>query len=202
MYVPDKWKITEKKDIYAFIEQHAFATLLSPSLQASHVPLILDRENNQLLGHVAKSNPHWCELSEQKCLAIFHGAHSYISPTWYREGPNVPTWNYAAVHVKGTMTLLAPTDTLNMLNTLMDKYEPSLIKERTVVTHDYQEKLSKGIVGFAMKIESIEAKAKLGQHRSEVDQQGVTAALQQSTFANDQALLALMQQLRLGLGAE
>lgn len=202
MYVPDKWKVTNKNDVYTFIDKYSFATLISPSLQASHIPLILDRENTQLIGHVSRDNPHWRELTSKKTLAIFHGPHSYISPSWYAKAPNVPTWNYAAVHVQGTIKLLEPAETIEMLNTLMNKYEPSLVTERMIVTEDYQEKLSKGIVAFSLSIDTIDAKAKLGQHRNIDDQQGVSAALKQSEVADDQALFALMQQLKLGLGGE
>lgn len=202
MYVPDKWKVTNKNDVYTFIDKYSFATLISPSLQASHIPLILDRENTQLIGHVSRDNPHWRELTSKKALAIFHGPHSYISPSWYAKAPNVPTWNYAAVHVQGTIKLLEPAETIEMLNTLMNKYEPSLVTERMIVTEDYQEKLSKGIVAFSLSIDTIDAKAKLGQHRNIDDQQGVSAALKQSEVADDQALFALMQQLKLGLGGE
>lgn len=28
-------------------------------------------------------------------LAIFHGPHAYVSPSWYATSPAVPTWNLA-----------------------------------------------------------------------------------------------------------
>lgn len=203
MHVPEKWRIEDQEQIYSFMESYGFATLISPSLQASHLPIMLDRENQRLFGHFARSNPHWRDIadSNDQHLVIFNGPHSYISPNNYQSKPAVPTWNYAAVHVKGCANIMTNEETAQGLQLLMAKYEPELLKADSVVTAQYQEKLSKGIVGFSVAIETIEAKAKLGQHRSAADQSGVADALRHSTNADSQALYALMQKLKLGLGA-
>ncbi|WP_206485256.1 FMN-binding negative transcriptional regulator [Thalassotalea sp. G2M2-11] len=201
MDVPDKWKFTDKEQIITFIENNAFATLVSASLEASRLPLYYDAEKNQLLGHFARNNRHWQEVANNRCLAIFDGAHHYISPSWYQSVPAVPTWNYASIHIQGTIHLLEVDATQQALNLLLQKYEPRLLCDRTIVSQDYQEKLAKGIVGFAMDVEHIDAKAKLGQHRSIADQQGVVAGLSQNNTPASQALLGLMKQLNLGLGS-
>jgi transcriptional regulator len=203
MHVPEKWRLNDETDVFDFIDNYAFATLVSPSLQSSHLPLMLDRVNRCLIGHFARNNPHWRELAEnttQQHLVIFNGPHGYISPTWYANKPAVPTWNYAAVHVKGIAEILSGEETMQALDSLMQKYEPALLVKRDVVSADYQEKLSKGIVGFKISLDVIDAKAKLGQHRSTADQQGVTLALGNSAASDHQALLLFMQQLNLGLG--
>ena len=82
----------------------------------------------------------------------------------------------------------------------MAKYEPTLLDTRDVVTPEYQEKLAHGIVGFKISIDVIDAKAKLGQHRTKEDQQGVTAALSKSSSPEHQALVNYMQALKLGVG--
>ncbi len=84
----------------------------------------------------------------------------------------------------------------------MEKYEPSLLKKREVVTPEYQGKLLKGIVGFSMTIDHIDAKAKLGQHRSNEDQRGVKNGLSVTGTLGSQALLALMTQWQVTLGTE
>tara|TARA_R110000744_G_scaffold309479_1_gene417361 strand:+ start:81 stop:707 length:627 start_codon:yes stop_codon:yes gene_type:complete len=203
MHVEEKWRLTEQAQIFAFIEKNAFATLVSPSLQSSHLPLILDPSKRFLIGHFARSNPHWQELQRdglQQHLVIFNGPHGYISPTWYQNKPAVPTWNYAAVHIKGCAEMLSAVDTSQALEMLMRKYEPELLVKRDVVSADYQEKLTKGIVGFKISLELIDAKAKLGQHRSIVDQQGVSTALENSSCAEHQALFNYMHELKLGIG--
>lgn len=200
MYVPEKWQLKDLKEIHAFIHRYSFVTIVSPSLQASRVPVVFEPENNCLIGHVARTNPHWRELEQQDCLVVIDGPHAYISPTWYQQVPNVPTWNYASVHIKGRACLLDEKENVEGLNKLMAKYEPSLLTNKTVVTDEYQQKLSKGIVGFKIGIQHIDAKAKLGQHRSNADQQGVVNGLTMDNSPQSQALLLLMQSLQLGLG--
>ena len=203
MHVPEKWRLDKQSDIYAFIEKYSFATLVSPSLQSSHLPLMLDSDKQYLIGHFARSNPHWREFVEdtnKQHLVIFNGPHGYISPTWYANKPAVPTWNYAVVHIKGSAEILSAVETAKALDLLMAKYEPALLDTREVVTPEYQEKLAHGIVGFKISMDVIDAKAKLGQHRTKADQQGVTAALSKSSSPDHQALVNYMQALKLGVG--
>ena len=203
MYVPEKWRLAKQSDIFAFIEKYSFATLVSPSLQSSHLPLMLDSDKQCLIGHFARSNPHWRELNEdttKQHLVIFNGPHGYISPTWYANKPAVPTWNYAVIHIKGCAEILSADETTQALNLLMRKYEPALLETGDVVTPEYQKKLSHGIVGFKISMDVIDAKVKLGQHRTKEDQQGVTAALSQSSSPEHQALVNYMQALKLGIG--
>ncbi|GHG03673.1 FMN-binding negative transcriptional regulator [Thalassotalea marina] len=200
MHVPDKWQFPSNEEVTAFIHKFSFATLVSPSLDSSRLPLVYDESTSQLIGHFARSNPHWKTANNSRCLAIFDGPHSYISPTWYDSHPAVPTWNYASVHIKGLVTLLEPEQTLQSLHDLINKYEPTLNYANNVMTKEYQQKLLKGIVGFSMKVEQIEAKAKLGQHRTAADQKAVAESLSLQGSANSEQLLALMRQWKIGVG--
>src|SRR5579863_4208336 len=96
---------------------------------ATHLPLFVREEKGkiQLRGHVAKANPHWRYLEQQsQCLAIFHGPHSYISPSLYTNRESVPTWNYGAVHVYGNTRLFtSPVELQGMLHDLMGLFEPA-----------------------------------------------------------------------------
>lgn len=199
MFVPSKWEMPKERH-FSFMEKYGFATVVSADFNATHIPLLLDKANNQLIGHVARANPHWRQFDNEKTLAFFHGPHAYIAPNWYQDGPNVPTWNYAALHVKGTAQLLSPERTLDAVNHLVGKYQPALLQSGSVMTPEYAAKLSKGIVGFTIDIESIEAKEKLGQHRKLEDQQGVTEGLAASQHPDNKALLAYMRSIGVGLG--
>ena len=200
MYIPEKWNFPSKQAIAEFLQENSFATLVSPSLESSRLPIFFDAKKKILLGHFARSNPHWKEVENQQALAIFDGPHAYISPRWYADSPAVPTWNYASLHIKGTVSLQSTDEVMHSLNLLMAKFEPRLLKRRDIVTESFQQKLSKGVVGFSMKIEHIAAKAKLGQHRPVEDQQGVVRGLSEQSSLDAQALLALMTTWQLGLG--
>lgn len=89
---------------------------------------------------------------------VFSGAHAYISPTWYDAKPAVPTWNYAAVHCYGVASLLSDTETQDMLDKLVTKYEPKLLQDKQIMPDEYQQKLRQAIVGFKIVIDEIQAK--------------------------------------------
>ncbi|NMP31846.1 FMN-binding negative transcriptional regulator [Thalassotalea sp. M1531] len=202
MHVPDKWKITDPKQIADIVDKFGFATLISPSLEASHVPLIYQAENQFLFGHLARNNQHAKEASGSKVVAVFSGPHYYIAPNWYANSPAVPTWNYVAVHMHGTIEWLDDSNTLSAVEKLVAKYQPALLDNQAIMPIEFQQKLAKGIVGFRVHIERIEAKAKLGQHRKSEDQAGVVKGLIQEKNAEAAQLLAVMDLLQLGLGKE
>ena len=101
-------------------------------MEASHVPVLLDTArgpNGTLVGHISRANPQWQRSSPDiPALAIFTGSDAYISPSWYatkREtGKVVPTWNYVAVHVYGTIDFFDDAEQLrDVVTGLTDRHE-------------------------------------------------------------------------------
>ncbi|MDG0948092.1 FMN-binding negative transcriptional regulator [Bacillus paranthracis] len=171
MYVPKYFAIEDEKMKYEIMEQNSFATLFSQhngEPYATHLPLLLNRETLTLHGHFARPNEQWKDIGTQQVLAIFQGPHSYISPSWYETNNAVPTWNYVAVHVYGELKFVEDEqELLNSLQELVHKYEGSeSAYSLNDVDPNYMGGLSKGIVGFKVKINKIEGKAKLSQNHS------------------------------------
>ena len=199
MHIPDKWKMNSHEEIHEFIKNHGFAVVITSDLEASHLPLVFrprEGELGTLYGHFARTNPHWEKIDDTKVLVIFSGPHSYISPTWYETELAVPTWNYSAVHITGTLQLTDHDSTIKALDETVKKYEANLN-----IPEKFKSKLSKGIVGFKIKISSIQGKEKLGQHRSKADQQGVTSALSHSQNLESQQLYQYMMNKNKGTGS-
>lgn len=183
MYVPAAFAVHDEAALYDFVERYGFATLVSQSENgpfASHVPLLLDRARRRLLGHVARANPH-CEFLEAgDSLAIFHGPHAYISPTWYVTLPAVPTWNYAAVHIYGKAKLVGAAELGEIVERLVEQYEsPESAPQVNALPADLRARLLAGIVGIELPIERIEGKFKLGQNRPPADHASMLARLEQ-----------------------
>ncbi|WP_153913189.1 FMN-binding negative transcriptional regulator [Shewanella sp. TC10] len=198
MYIPKKLQMESLEQIHDFIDEFSFAILTTQDLTASHLPLLLKRDEGELgtlYGHLAKANGHWKSFDTQAILAVFSGPHGYISPTWYDSYPAVPTWNYAAVHVKGLISLTSREETLQILSDTIQYYEPSLAESDGFVPEEYKQKLAKAIVGFKIEITHAEGKLKLGQHRSEADQQGVLNGLAKSSRLDDKALFTYTKSL-------
>jgi len=198
MYIPKNLQMTASS-ASQFIHEYGFGCLVSANLTGSHLPFLFDEKHNVLFTHLAKANSHWLGLAGQEVLIIFSGPHAYISPTWYDKGPAVPTWNYAAVHVKGTITVLNELDTLNVVNQTVEKNEPTLLKNTELFNSEFNSRLAKAIVGLKIDITHIEGKQKLGQQRAQADQLGVFHALQQGDL-EAQLLATYMQKHEIGVG--
>lgn len=174
MYTPQHYKNTDFSVIKDFLVNHSFGILVNQvdgKPWATHIPLELDVDadgNDILVGHIAKANPQWKHFNEnEKVLCIFNGPHSYISSSWYKE-EEVPTWNYIAVHVYGTLKVLDEEAVLASLHKLVDKYERD--SKEPISLHNMSPKTMrqiKGVVGFQIKIEDIQATYKLSQGREQ-----------------------------------
>ncbi len=194
----------ELSEAHDFIDELGFGVIVSSSLNGTHIPFVLHRtegENGVLYSHCAKVNPHWKELEGTEALIIFTGPHSYISPSWYAQSPAVPTWNYAAVHAYGKVSLLNGQQTLDVVEEVVDKYEPELLVKRDVITDEFRDKLLSGIVGFKVELSNVEGKLKLGQQRKTDDQVGVYNALKNSDDLAAQSLVQYMAKKSLGTGS-
>ena len=173
MYSPASFQVTDLPVLHDFMQQHSFATIVSagePDLIASHLPLLLDEQAGalgHLFGHMARPNTHWQVADGQSVLAIFHGPHAYVSPTWCEARNVVPTWNYVAVHASGVLkTISDPAKLSFLIQSTVDRYESTMPQPWSMRSPDadFIEKLLNGIVGFEIEIQRIEGKWKLSQN--------------------------------------
>lgn len=182
MYVPKHFKEEDKTEIEKLVREFGFATLVSVKDNlpwASHIPLELkiDEEDNWFLhGHVSRANPQWKTFeTNPDVLAIFMGPHTYVSPSWYTQ-PNVPTWNYKAAHLYGKATILEGVKLETALKHLMKRYETAHAEKpqgyEEIPAHTLEKDL-RGVVGFEIKVERIEASSKLSQNRDAESHQSV-----------------------------
>ena len=189
MYVPPRYRVTDDVEIDRFIRAHGFATLVShgrDGLMATHLPIELDYDpegGRRLHGHVSKANPQWRQLEESgQGMIVFLGPHTYISPTWY-DHPNVPTWNYQAIHCYGAVTVTSAPEKLSpSLRTLAEHYEPPSTPpprfELDEMPEDLRNAELKGIVGFSMHVQRVDASFKLSQNRHDADRARIAAELE------------------------
>ncbi|MEI5909646.1 FMN-binding negative transcriptional regulator [Bacillus spongiae] len=198
MYIPKYFQINDQEMMVEIIENYSFATLFSQHNRepyATHLPLLLNKEENSLIGHFARSNPQWKEMDNQQVLVTFHGPHCYISPSWYETDEAVPTWNYMSIHVYGKMEMIQDEKTIyNSFNHLVNKYEhPNSSYNLNKVESSYIEGLSKGIVAFKINITKMEGKAKLSQNHSVERQELVIKELEKTNEQNNIQIASLMK---------
>lgn len=200
MYIPDIYKNEKPEEINDFLLKNAFGILVNQTkgkLWATHIPLELDtnKEGKQVLyGHISRENPQWKSFEkDDKVLAIFSGAHSYISPSWY-DHENVPTWNYIAVHVYGTIKIIEGTVVIESLKKLVDKYEQK--SENPIRLEDLSNKTmmqTRGIVAFEIEIEEIQAQHKLSQNRDDKNYLNIISELEKT---NDSQAIAVAKEMK------
>jgi transcriptional regulator len=106
----------------------------------------------------------------------------------------VPTWNYVTAHLSGRLVVHDDVDWLRTLVTRLTVRHESRFSRPWAVSDAPAAFIAgqlRAIVGLELVIERIEAKSKLGQNRSAVDQDGVIAGLSEGSAA-DQAVATLM----------
>jgi len=181
LYIPKPNRVQDRKLLHDFMDEFSFVDLVTtdPSLHISHIPVALARDaatNGVLFGHISRQNPQTeAVLAGQRAVAVFHGPHSYISPTWYSKAEVVPTWNYASVHATGNLKPVTDENAArDVLAMLVAKFEgPASRYDFAKLPPGYISGLIAGILAFELAIELLEGKFKLGQDRSEADKQGI-----------------------------
>jgi transcriptional regulator len=184
MYTPIHFVPTDDGAAFEAMERWPLALLVTDGPTATHLPM--KREGDSLIGHIAKANPHWNSASDGATgLAVFNGPSTYISPGFYatkaEHGRVVPTWNYVSIHVRGKLTWLHGGDEkLHIVRTLTDQFEARELRPWSVddAPAAYMDAMLNGIVGVRIAIESIDAKFKLSQNRTEDDRSGVELGLE------------------------
>ena len=149
---------------------------------ASHLPFILDEnsgEHGLILGHMAKANRQWRYADGQQVLVVFHGPHTYVSPTWYQDEDTVPTWDYVAVHATGVFNASEDRAGLeDKVARLTEQHEASQPQPwQPDFSTAYSDQMFKRIVAFEIEITSIQGKWKLNQNHPEVRRQRVSEKL-------------------------
>jgi transcriptional regulator len=188
------------------LREHPFATIAyaSPAgaIEMVHVPLLVDFDGDgaarELHGHVARANPFVRAITAgAEITAAFHGPDAYVSASLYGQPrEQVPTWNYAIVHVRGQLRALDDAETTRLMTRLSERFEqgpepwhPGLLDP------DFFADLRRGIVGFSVAVSNVSAKLKMSQNRSADDRARVEKAFAASSSARDLEVARLMQRL-------
>jgi transcriptional regulator len=201
MYTPRLFAETREQVLYGLIRAYPFATVAThgpDGLTANHLPF--ERVGDVLHGHVARGN-ELAGLDGAEVLLVFQGPDGYISPNWYpskhETGREVPTWNYAVVHVHGRLRVIDDAGWLHrLLDALTDRHEAGQPPPWKVgdAPEDHIEKSLRAIVGLEVAIDCIEGKFKLSQNHPERNRAGVIAGLRGRDGDGDMELAALMVQ--------
>lgn len=157
----------------AFARERAFGVLALSADQGpllSHVPFLLSEDGAEASLHLVRSNPIVRALNEPRTVRIaISGPDGYISPDWYGIEDQVPTWNYVAVHLTGTLSLL-PQDALrDLLDRQSDFYERRLNPKppwsASKMSAEALDKMMRMIVPCKLQVDDIQGTWKLNQNK-------------------------------------
>jgi transcriptional regulator len=201
MYVPKYYQQEDIAEIKKFIRHNGFGILVNQAagkLSATHIPLHFSEDESKLSGHLSKANPQWKNFNNsEEVLAIFSGPHAYISSSWYNH-ENVPTWNYIAAHVYGSIRIIEGDELFQALKQLVDTYEMNSEKPVSLekMSPDYVQKSMLGIVGFEITITNIQAACKLSQNRDAENYRNIVGELDKKSDPNAKAVADVMKKNR------
>lgn len=197
VYVPAHFRPEREDELYAVIDRYMFATVVSSvdaaPARATMAPFVVREEDGRrrLWGHVARANPQWRDFRpDREILVLFRGPDAYISPSWYATEPNVPTWNYIAVQVRGRPRLLEQDDprVLWILERTFDR--PWQVGQ----AGDYLRELVAGVCAFEVEVTGIEGSFKLNQNHPRENRLGVIAALEAIDATDAHEIARLMRE--------
>lgn len=200
MYIPKYYKITNTEEIWDFVQKNSFATIVTTEQGkpiATHLPLTLHKKGDDyyLTGHMAYGNRQWKTFKTgEDVLVMFQGPNAYVSSSWYSH-ENVPTWNYQAVHMYGKASILEKDELIEELTIMLEKYEKN--RENPVLwdklSPDLLETELRGIVGFKIKVEEVQAAYKLSQNRNETDYFNIIDKLKIDGNPNSKQMAELLE---------
>ncbi|MGW2707300.1 FMN-binding negative transcriptional regulator [Streptomyces sp. NPDC001340] len=185
---------------------------------ATHLPLILDPETTEhppadltgttLLGHMNRANPHWPSLQDgMRVLAVFTGAHAYVSPTVYAKTPAAPTWNFTSVHVHGVLSRLdaeaAAERTLGVVQSTVRAFEARFGDNWDMSSSvDYFRQIVSAVGAFRIEVDRVDSMFKLSQEQNPETSDRVRRAFAQSACTRHRDVAELMSRLPQAVGAE
>ena len=207
MYMPPAFRNQDLGALHDVIRSYPLGTLVTsaPELTANHVPFCIDADAGShgfglLRAHLARRNEQASlPAMTVDCLVLFLGVDHYVTPSWYETkratGKVVPTWNYIAVHARGTLRII--DDALwirRQIEALTQSHERGRSAPWAVsdAPEDFVAGQVRGIVGVEIDIVDLQGKWKLSQNRNLADRQGVAAGLTQDGDPAGTAMSAMI----------
>lgn len=186
MFIPADFVETDLAWLDRLLERDAFVTVVTTGSdglpQVTLLPVVYRRDGDDILieGHWARPNPQAGHAGP--ALVLVHGPHGYVSPGWYPDKEamaRVPTWNYAAAELRGTLEPVTDPDALiDMLDRLSARYEAQVGGDWDLLPIEpRQRRMLAGIIGFRFRAQQVQIKLKLSQNHPQANQHGVIDAL-------------------------
>lgn len=181
---PDLAPADERALLEALIDEIGFATIFAATPdgpRVAHVPL-LQTGDGAVQFHLARGNALARHLDGMTALALVNGPDGYISPRWYDDAAQVPTWNYVSVELEGRVRRMDADGLLGHLEVLTARHEARLTSgEPWSMAHMPEAKLGgllDAIIGFEMEVQAWRPTFKLSQNKPAAERARAIAGLE------------------------
>ena len=211
-YIPPHFRQDDSAVLADVVARHPFAALVLANegqMRCVHLPFLrfgeaARSETWRFESHLARANPVAEALAdgrETHAILIFTGPDAYVSPRCYVDAhdTSVPTWNYQAVHVRGTVRLAGDGDPDWLdrhLHDLIDTHQERIGGDPFDWDHLPERQIAgmkAAIVGIELLPDRIEGIEKLGQNKTPADREGVIDGLRRREDAERGAMAELMR---------
>lgn len=167
---------------------------------AAHIPFEVTPDGTEIRLHLARSNPIARAALPLPAVMIVSGPDAYISPDWYGIPDQVPTWNYVAVNLRGTLHAEPAEALLPHLDAVSAHFEgrlaPKMPWQTTKMTEGVMDRMMRMILPFRIAVASVEGTWKLNQNKPINARTGAVQGLEaQSAPGAAAAIAALMRDL-------
>ena len=169
----DKFSPRSPRDLIDLVRSQPLAWIVSGiagSLQTTVLPVQLECDTDgqplRILGHFGRSNAHWRQLVDSpRATILLLGPQGYISPSWFADRTQAPTWNYASASFDVEVDICdTPQDAAALLRGLTDDLEQDRPAAWRIEDMGARyDKLAQGVVGFRARILNVSSRFKLGQ---------------------------------------
>ncbi len=200
MYAPPPFEHLHRPQLLEFIRTYPLG-LVTVAQADGRTEMVLapfrwkgTEEHPLLLMHLAADNPIAPLLASGKPAQIwFQGPQGYISSAWYGH-PNVPTWNYQGVEVRGQFRAMTEAELREELQALTASHEPP---ESPVQMQRLPPAMVNGymphVVGCVMEQPDWRGVFKLSQNRNAADHARIVEELKKRGQGMDAALADAME---------
>jgi transcriptional regulator len=171
-----------------------FATT-SDGPRVAHTPIVWTGDG-AVHFHLARGNALTKHIDGMTALAVINGPEGYVSPRWYADPEQVPTWNYVALELEGRVRRMNSDGLLGLLETLIAREEERIVEGKPWTTAKMPEAklqaMLPGIVGFELEVQAWRPTFKLSQNKPAEERARVAAGLE---VQGSRAIAALMRTL-------
>jgi len=174
----------DRVTLEALIDEVGFGTVFAETPdgpRVAHVPLV-STGDGAVHFHLARGNALTRHIAGKTALAVINGPDAYVSPRWYAERGQVPTWNYVSLELEGPVRQMDEDGLHGLLHTIGERRESRIdggVPWRPEeVPVELWSKLARGIVGFELEVRAWRPTFKLSQNKPAEERLRVADALE------------------------